>query len=878
MMRSLWAGVSGLQAHQLAMDVEGNNIANVNTAGFKYSRVNFSDMLSQTSKIATAPQGELGGKNAMQIGLGTQANSITRIFKQGSTESTDKNTDLALQGDGFFVVSPDGGNTYKYTRNGDFSFDANGNFTDNSGYIVQGWVRDPDTGIIDATAPIGNITVLPGLTTPAFATEYITLGGNLNSGDTIDVTNSIPMYSLDSNSGWVDTDGDGIMNNTEMHNENDLSDYEFDQNKEIIERGQDMGSLFDDSGNALRLQDDEGIWVSYTDAVTESQTITAAAGVNDIDIVVNGINITGSITTSSAIASENDNALATYIQDLIDAESTKTGVTAKVNNNNELVLSNTNNNGTEASAKNINLIVNTGAGVGLTTTEVITAFKYTYTSSSASSNPTVRTSARSFHTTEDLRDAIQTDARLYTDYLGNGMDNTAEVELNKNDGVKVIVNAAGKFEISNEAGDAFNAQDGDIVDSTVLHTLAEVTAVTAAPAGALTNDVYFPVGTAWGTGATTPVAPANTITLPASPAGDVTLPEGTVYNIGGGSLTAPVGGVVIAGGNTFSSLVLPNTAGLILPTGTTFTNTAELVLAGTNVKSTNDHNLNLKSTAYTDEANKIGENEGLKNVMGQFSGTIPSGIGTKASGGLKAAHNGSSIDIFDSLGSKHTVKVEFTKIGYTTDGGTEWSMLISVPEPGDINLGVYPKNIVTGTMSFNSDGSLASYSPSNISFTANNGSTPNQSVSFNFGTLGKSDGMNSTSGPSKVKNLSQDGYPGGDLAGIRVDETGTLIGTFSNGRSFGLAQVSTAKFANNGGLESDGGNAFVQTSNSGDPLIGQAGIGGRGSIQASSLEMSNVDLSRSLTQLIIIQRGYQANSKTITTSDQLLNTLLQLKQ
>ena len=84
MMRSLWAGVSGLQAHQIAMDVEGNNIANVNTNGFKYSRANFADLLAQTAKIATSPQGEMGGKNSMQIGLGTQISSITKIFSQGS--------------------------------------------------------------------------------------------------------------------------------------------------------------------------------------------------------------------------------------------------------------------------------------------------------------------------------------------------------------------------------------------------------------------------------------------------------------------------------------------------------------------------------------------------------------------------------------------------------------------------------------------------------------------------------------------------------------------------------------------------------------------------------------------------------------------------
>ena len=206
-------------------------------------------------------------------------------------------------------------------------------------------------------------------------------------------------------------------------------------------------------------------------------------------------------------------------------------------------------------------------------------------------------------------------------------------------------------------------------------------------------------------------------------------------------------------------------------------------------------------------------------------------------------------------------------------------MMISVPEPGEINYtGTGLDNVVMGEITFNSDGSLATFTPSSITYTANNGSTPNQNIELRLGNLGKFDGMTSFDAQSNTSGISQDGYPGGDLSGIRIDETGTLIGSFTNGRSFGLAQVSMAKFTNNNGLESDGGNSFIQTSNSGDPIIGQAAIGGRGFIQASSLEMSNVDLSRSLTQLIVVQRGYQANSKTITTSDQMLNTLLQLKQ
>jgi len=144
--------------------------------------------------------------------------------------------------------------------------------------------------------------------------------------------------------------------------------------------------------------------------------------------------------------------------------------------------------------------------------------------------------------------------------------------------------------------------------------------------------------------------------------------------------------------------------------------------------------------------------------------------------------------------------------------------------------------------------------------------------------MGKFDGLTSFEAPSSTSGQTQDGYPGGDLQQLVVDQTGTIIGVFTNGRSYSLAQVALAKFVNNEGLMSEGGTLFAASPNSGDPIVGTAGTGGRGSIQPSSLEMSNVDLSRSLTQLIVIQRGFQANSKTITTSDQMLNTLLQLKQ
>ncbi|MGI7978585.1 flagellar hook-basal body complex protein, partial [Campylobacter coli] len=97
-------------------------------------------------------------------------------------------------------------------------------------------------------------------------------------------------------------------------------------------------------------------------------------------------------------------------------------------------------------------------------------------------------------------------------------------------------------------------------------------------------------------------------------------------------------------------------------------------------------------------------------------------------------------------------------------------------------------------------------------------------------------------------------------------------------KTFAVAKIAMASVANNSGLEEIGGNLFKVTANSGNIVVGEAGTGGRGEMKTAALEMSNVDLSRSLTELIIIQRGYQANSKTISTSDQMLQTLIQLKQ
>lgn len=181
MMRSLFAGVSGLRNHQTKMDVIGNNIANVNTVGFKKSRVTFQEMLNQTLRGASSPQAGRGGTNPMQVGLGVTLGSIDVIHTPGSPQSTGKNTDLSIEGEGYFILTQ--GSDIFYTRAGNFDFDTNKNLiSSTNGYKVQGIIADAN-GVIDPKGAIQNISLASFVSSPPLATTQVTISKNLNAND-----------------------------------------------------------------------------------------------------------------------------------------------------------------------------------------------------------------------------------------------------------------------------------------------------------------------------------------------------------------------------------------------------------------------------------------------------------------------------------------------------------------------------------------------------------------------------------------------------------------------------------------------------------------------------------------------------------------------
>ncbi|MEX2658087.1 MAG: flagellar basal-body rod protein FlgF [Acidimicrobiales bacterium] len=171
----MYSGVSGLRGHQTMMDVTGNNIANVNTAGYKTSQTIFQDLLSQVLQGAAMPAGA-GGTNPAQVGLGMRLAGTTTNFAQGGLQNTGRSTDLSIQGDGFFVVRS--GAESLYTRAGGFSFDANGRLTTPQGGVVQGWTADGNGGI-NTNGPVGDIVLPLGQLNAPKATGNLVLGGNL---------------------------------------------------------------------------------------------------------------------------------------------------------------------------------------------------------------------------------------------------------------------------------------------------------------------------------------------------------------------------------------------------------------------------------------------------------------------------------------------------------------------------------------------------------------------------------------------------------------------------------------------------------------------------------------------------------------------------
>lgn len=695
MLRSLFAGVSGLINHQTKLDVIGNNIANINTIGFKTGRVSFQEMLNQTVRGASRPGAGLGGTNAIQVGLGMGIASVDTMQTQGNLQATGNMFDMAFQGEGFFVVQL--GDMLNYTRAGSFSIDGYGNLVhQSSGAILQGYLPDGD-GQIRESSTLEDIVIDRSRVVSASASSYIGITGNLKA------------------------DAEALPTITE-------------------------------SGRFLKLA---------TGGTLLTEISQQDLGV-DLDVAVGDvINISGLVDEGSATHVISQAIIVDETMDLDEvAAEVESAITAAYGGFTGSVVF-------DAASGTLEVTGHTGPGVDL----------------------------------HDLRLSIN----------GNPDFNSAFV-----------------FPSLIPGGAGSTAMMGQVL-------------LQAAESTDLMVDLY-------------------------NQAGEPLEGAGSEYNIDGVtlSLQAYVGGEAHAP----SEFVVDASTSL-----------QDLMNAIQAVSGIADYGT--AGVTLTDDGSvRIEGNAGLANEIDSI--TIADASSTTTFGStflfneLQAAKDSEmhpvSVDVYDSVGAQHHLTITFRKPS-SENGNIEWYWEASVDGTSEVLTGG------EGRIVFNPEGEMVSFSfddgSGSLRIDPGNGSS---TIDLQVKTEIGSSTLTQTAGASTAKVVGADGYASGSLEDVFVDERGVIVGQFSNGISEDLAQIAVAQFANSSGMARQGSNLYSETPNSGRSLIGTISGSVVNRITPGALEMSNVNLAQEFTEMITAQRGFQANARIISTGDEMLNELVNIKR
>ncbi|HEX3351519.1 MAG: flagellar hook protein FlgE [Terriglobales bacterium] len=232
------------------------------------------------------------------------------------------------------------------------------------------------------------------------------------------------------------------------------------------------------------------------------------------------------------------------------------------------------------------------------------------------------------------------------------------------------------------------------------------------------------------------------------------------------------------------------------------------------------------------------------------------------------------VTVFDSLGTSHVLTYQFTKTG-----SNAWGYQLTLPAADTGGTGA-PTVVATGNLTFNPDGTLATPAApvTGIAIAGLADGAANMTMTWNLQDAGGNSLLTQSAAPSATANTFQNGYGSGTLSDYSINSDGTIEGSFTNNQTLALGQIVLANFANPQGLLRVGQNSFQTTLSSGAPAIGTAGSGGRGTLTGGSLEQSNVDIATEFSNMIITQRGYQANARVVTTFDQLTQDTINMKQ
>lgn len=936
---ALSSSVSGINAQGTAIGVTSDNISNINTIGYKSASPSFSTLVTS----AVASTGYSSG--------GVESDAHQLIDQQGLIQGTGVTTDLAISGDGFFVVKdeagPDG-ETF-YTRAGAFRQDADGNFINSAGFLLMAWPLDSEgrlpgqLGNLDTTSTAllesldeVNISTVSGT---AGATTQVDIGLNLDAaedvyrgpGDTVDFLST----STENNAiGSADIIAPEPASNSGLVKGNNLTiqagGASFTYTYDGFEEGYRVtGGIFGSSSASQ-------VFVGPTNSTTFT-VATATSGTVTYTYV----------PSSPNVANGQFNSMAT----LADAIDQTAGLSARIADNRLLVAPD--------DANEAMTFVNTAGTLGtsndLATTNAFgaaltaTAFDNTATDGdgltvtvtglgvsndiSASTAYGANAIADPFLVASGATNGdgitITTSSGIAETFLfddGGGADFTslatlaAAINASANFTAAADANVANRIIITPATGKVVDISSRNLVGTSNFaeslglkdaRSLSETYVFDATPAGAQFNslDTLAASITANSSFLTGTTAGANEDIVIGSIFGDVSLIVDS--NVNGTSNIATTLGLTgqnylaafglddtTAGTDRFASLEglsdLINTTNEIAAVIESPLANAELDIYATDPLGTITFSEPAVSNVVPYYSGSILTEFGLVDTPATYTqgvdnigplGPSYDATGTSANnmaGGSVTPHFSRNVRVFDALGTGHDFQMSFLKIA-----DNSWAAEVYAIDPDGILSTRTDGQITKGTIVFNGDGSLRSISPEltqPIEISWSNGAIASN-VTFDYGTAGQpagtvgatsiglTDGIRQFDTDYDVRFVDQNGVSAGLLSSILVDEDGFVVANFSNGESRKIFKVPLADFVNPNGLQTQGGNVFKETKDSGEFNLREAGTGGVGAISPASLEGANVELADELTDMIIAQRAYQASSKVISTVDELLEEL-----
>lgn len=801
---SLYASISGLNTMGSAMSVLGDNVSNVNTIAFKSSRATFQDVLSQN--MATA-------SGIAQVGRGVTITTVDGLFAQGSFESTSTPTDLAIGGQGFFMLrAADSAQADMYTRAGEFRFDREGFLINPSGHFVQGWTINTKTGEVQGT--IGDINL--GKSTPPVETSRIQVIANVDSRinnevnelrlfDAWDGRNpslAVPVSPIDANAYEYTTalkvyDSMGAAHDITIYFDRTTRDNQWEflvtckpaDDKRALSSGLDSLNNLDGSNDQLSI---------YTPDTTYNYVNHKGAGALMYGVI--------DFSTNGAI----DNIWAWNVP--------PDGQVDPAQNTNRLVLSNTDQyysftaNFTGAAA-NQQIELNLGARYSGQTTavsQVIVSDSGASANSGGSLAITKETLwANVFDSTGTAVDTTTPAVVTFAGYDNDGTFVSGSYTLNAGEKVQKLldqlsttfnataaVDAQGRLRITDKTGGASGLSITSFAFSSGVNPFGSQINVTTSK-----QQVISTARAVNNSSGSEPVITADTLLInvhdTSGPPGRVLANGDNIAFVGVSSNGNPVSATYTVGSTVTGVGFGPP---LTAPTGTV----RDLL------------------TWLEDQFNAEASIDGAGRLI-----LTDRRADEVATGGYRS-------------------QLEVTSIDYT--------------------------GVASGSQPFGT-GTFATLMADT---SGEDGSQAGETVSIDFITEALSTTQYANSSTTIFQD--QDGFAAGFLQSVSVDTGGIITGNYSNGQVLKKAQVALASFNNLAGLYKEGGNIFRETTESGAPVTGAAGTNGLGTIAPNSLEQSNVDLGTEFVKLITTQRGFQANSKIITTTDEMLGDLINIKR